>query len=75
MFALMVGAEVQGGQVIGASDAHVMGPESEGFSPDDVAATFYRNIGIDPKSENHTETGCPVQLVRNGRSLSRVFTG
>jgi len=75
MFSLMAGAEVRGGQVIGASDANGMGPESEGFSPDDVAATFYRNIGIDPQSENHTETGRPIQLVRNGRAISRVFTG
>ncbi|TVP99534.1 MAG: DUF1501 domain-containing protein [Planctomycetaceae bacterium] len=74
MFMLMAGGGVRGGQVIGESDATASAPLHEAFSPDDVAASFYRNLGIDPEIEFHTETGRPITLVRNGRVIERLFS-
>lgn len=75
MFALMAGGDVQGGQVLGATDATASEPADGGWTPDDVAASFYRNIGIDPHKEYHIDTGRPIQLIRNGRPIDRLFTG
>lgn len=73
MFMLMAGGGVRGGQVIGESDATASAPLHEAFSPDDVAASYYHNLGIDPNIEFHTETGRPITLVRNGRVIERLF--
>lgn len=74
MFMLMAGGGVRGGQVIGASDEKGMGPKEKGYSPDDVAASFYTTLGIDPKKEYHTSTGRPVMIVRDGTPI-RQLTG
>jgi hypothetical protein len=74
MFMLMAGGRVQGGQVIGASDETAAGPANESISPDDVAASFYHNLGIDHKQEFHTETGRPITLVRDGDVVNQLFS-
>jgi hypothetical protein len=48
-------------------------PAHEGYRPDDVAATFYQAIGIDPKKEYHTTTGRPITLVREGRVIEKLL--
>lgn len=70
--ALLAGGAVRTGQVIGASDDKAAEPVGKGYSPDDLAATFYRHIGIDPQREFHTDTGRPVLLVRDGRVIPGV---
>lgn len=73
MFVLMAGGGFKAGQVIGASDEKGMVPASEGYSPDDVAASFYRNLGIDHTKEYHEATGRPVMIVRNGNVIPELF--
>ncbi|HRJ09009.1 MAG TPA: DUF1501 domain-containing protein [Prosthecobacter sp.] len=75
MFSLMAGGAVHGGQVLGATDATASEPTDGGWSPDDIAASFYRNIGIDPHREYHIDTGRPIQLIRNGKPIEQIFTG
>ena len=73
MFALLAGAEIRGGQVVGSTDARAQGPENEGFSPDDLAATFLKNIGINPGKEYLANVGRPITLIRNGTPIHAVF--
>jgi hypothetical protein len=73
MFMLMAGGGVKGGQVIGESDATASAPKNDAISPDDVAASFYHNLGIDPAMEFQTETGRPITLVRDGKVISSLF--
>ena len=68
--ALLAGGKIKGGQVIGATDEKAAEPVDVGYSPDDLAATFYQHIGINPKREFHTATGRPVMLVRNGNTIA-----
>ncbi|WP_146524745.1 DUF1501 domain-containing protein [Novipirellula artificiosorum] len=75
MFMLMAGGAVRGGQVIGESDDTGSGPRHEGISPDDVAASFYHNLGIDPTMEYESGTGRPITLVRNGTVIQSLFSG
>jgi hypothetical protein len=69
MFMLMAGGGVAGGRVLGASDEKGMGPADNGYAPDDVAASFYTLLGIDPRKEYHTATGRPVMIVRDGTPI------
>jgi len=73
MFMLMAGGHVKPGQVIGASNANGTEPEGKGYSPDDVAASFYHNLGINPHHEYQTRTGRPVMIVRDGRVIQDLF--
>ncbi|MEM1228285.1 MAG: DUF1501 domain-containing protein [Planctomycetota bacterium] len=74
MFMLMAGGGVGGGQVIGESDDSASGPRHEAITPDDVAASFYHNLGIDPTTEYHSNTGRPITLVRDGRVIESLFS-
>jgi len=73
MFMLMGGGGIEGGRVLGESDAKATLPANEGFSPDDVAATFYKGLGINPSKEYHTNTGRPVMIVREGTVINELF--
>ena len=72
-FPLMAGGDVQVGQAIGETDDIVSAPVGEGFTPDDLAASFFRNIGIDPQTKYQTNVGRPVTLVRDGRPIQQLF--
>jgi hypothetical protein len=74
MFMLMAGGNVRGGQVIGESDETAAGPAHEAIKPEDVAASFYHNLGIDHKQEFQTETGRPITLVRDGEIIPQLFS-
>jgi uncharacterized protein (DUF1501 family) len=73
MFMLMAGGGIQGGRVLGESDDKATLPAAEGFSPDDVAASFYHGLGIDHQKEYHTDSGRPVMIVRNGTVIRDLF--
>jgi hypothetical protein len=73
MFMIMAGGGIRGGRVIGASDEKAMAPASQAITPDDVAASFYHNLGIDPKKEYQTNTGRPVMIVRDGNVMPELF--
>ncbi len=75
MFALMAGGDARGGQAIGASDDKAAEPAGDGFKPDDLAASFYRNIGIDHRKEYRTDIGRPVMRVRGGSVIEPLFAG
>ncbi len=72
MFCLLAGGGMQGGQVVGASDAKGEGPRDRVISPDDVAATFYHALGVDHTKEYHTPTGRPVMIVRHGKLIPEL---
>jgi hypothetical protein len=75
MFVLLAGGGVNGGQVIGASDAKGEAPaDGNGMSPDDVAASFYHTLGIDAAKEYRSPTGRPVAIVRHGTLIHKLFS-
>ncbi|MFO0844794.1 MAG: DUF1501 domain-containing protein [Gemmataceae bacterium] len=70
---LFAGAGVRGGQVIGRSDASAAFPATP-YSPDDVGATVYDVLGLDPTSEVRDRLDRPVQLNR-GEVIRPLVTG
>jgi hypothetical protein len=65
--------KVRGGQAIGATDAIASELVDGGFSSDDLAASFFHNIGIDSKTEFRASVGRPVTLVRDGSPIRPLF--
>ena len=74
MFMLMAGGGIPGGQIIGQTDPLGAGPVGDGYSPDDVAASFYTRLGIDPRDEYQTPTGRPVMIVRDGTPIPELVS-
>jgi uncharacterized protein (DUF1501 family) len=73
-FTLFAGAGVRGGQVIGRSDRIGAYPATTPFTPDDLGATVYQVLDINPGSEVHDRQGRPVVLNR-GEVMRALFTG
>jgi len=73
MFMLMAGGGVRGGQVIGESDDKASMPRHEAITPDDAAASFYHNLGIDHTQEYQSNTGRPITIVRDGNVIPQLF--
>ncbi len=71
---LFAGAGVRGGQVIGKSDKNGGYPSTTPYSPDDIGATVYSVLGIDPHTEVRDRLGRPVQLNR-GQIIQPLFDG
>jgi uncharacterized protein (DUF1501 family) len=62
---LFAGAGVRGGQVVGRSDSTAAYPVTQAYSPDDLGATVYEALGIDPSvAEVKDRLDRPVQLNR-----------
>jgi hypothetical protein len=74
MFCLLAGGGMRGGQIIGESDATAAGPKSEAITPDDVAASFFKSLGIDTSKEYYTPSGRPVMIVRHGTPLPQLWS-
>jgi hypothetical protein len=70
---LMGGGGVQGGRVIGASDKWAAHPAHSPFGPEDMAATLYHLLGLDPMGEMHTSEGRPIMLANNGRVMTDLL--
>jgi hypothetical protein len=73
-FGLFAGAGVRGGQVIGRSDRIGAYPATTPYAPDDVGATVYHVLGVDPAAEVRDRQGRPVRLNR-GEVIQTLFTG
>ena len=73
-FGVFAGAGVQPGQVIGKSDETASYPVTRAYSPDDLGATVYNILGIDPESEVRDRLNRPVQL-NHGEMIEPLFSG
>jgi hypothetical protein len=59
---LLAGGGIAGGQVFGASDRQAAYPVLHPVTPEDLAATIYTRLGIDPHRTLSTPEGRPVPL-------------
>ncbi|MBL8815802.1 MAG: DUF1501 domain-containing protein [Planctomyces sp.] len=73
-FGLFAGAGVRGGQVLGTSDEIGAYPATTAWSPDDVGATIYQALGIDPHSTVRDRLGRPVHL-NTGTPIDALYSG
>ena len=69
---LLAGGGVKRGFVHGASDKSGAYPAEDPVRPDDLAATIYAALGIDPHTEVRTTADRPV-LIADGKPVMEVF--
>jgi uncharacterized protein (DUF1501 family) len=67
------GGGIKGGMVVGKSDARAERPASEPFGPEDLAATMYHLLDINPEDEFYTPEGRPVKIVNNGKVIQELI--
>jgi hypothetical protein len=71
---VFAGGGVRGGQVIGKSDKLAAHPVTRSYSPDDIGATVYHALGVDPASEVRDRQDRPVRL-NTGQVIAALYTG
>jgi uncharacterized protein (DUF1501 family) len=69
----MGGGGIKGGRVVGKSDSRAEKPASDPFGPEDLCATMYHQLGIDPDDEFYTPEGRPVKIVNNGKVIEELL--
>jgi hypothetical protein len=67
---LLAGGGIAGGRVIGATNPRGERPASDPVGPEDLAATIFRCLNIDPDKVFHTPEGRPVKVVNDGEAIS-----
>ena len=67
------GGGIQGGRVIGKTDDRAEKPADDPQGPEDLAATIYRCMGLDPEEEFHTPEGRPIKIVNGGRTIQALI--
>jgi len=70
--ALLAGAGMPRGAVIGKTDAKGDSPADRPVTPSDLAATVYTALGIDPNYQYETPDGRPIRLVDGGKPLAEL---
>jgi uncharacterized protein (DUF1501 family) len=69
---LFAGAGVRGGQVIGSSDRLAAEPKDRPVTPQEIAATVYHTLGVDPGTRVPESTGEMIPLVE-ARPIVEMF--
>jgi hypothetical protein len=69
---MMAGGGVQGGAIFGQSDAKGAYPASDPVGPEDIAATLYWALGIDPHAEVFDTQNRPL-AISTGDPIERIF--
>jgi hypothetical protein len=73
MSVVLAGGGFKRGYAHGTTDAQGMAPALDPCTPDDVSATLFHTLGIDPHQELMTPTARPVQLFREGKILPKLL--
>ncbi len=69
---LLAGGGVKGGYVYGSSDSHAMYPDEHPVKPEDLAATLFYLMGIDPETEIMDRNDRPLPI--GGRPVLDVVS-
>jgi len=70
---LLSGGGLRMGQVIGATNSKAEYPAEQPHTPQDLLATIYRHLGIDPSSTLTDHSGRPVYILDSGRPIADLM--
>lgn len=71
-FALFAGGGLRMGQAIGATDARAERPTTSPYSTQNVFATLYHVLGIDPQTTIPDHSGRPMYLLDDPRQIAEL---
>jgi hypothetical protein len=69
----MAGGGITPGAIYGASDRIGASPAADPVTPDDVAATMFRALGIDPTTGFHDALNRPLPIAA-GKPITKIFS-
>jgi hypothetical protein len=69
----LAGAGIKGGRVVGATDKLGVEIADRPITVPDLFCTFCKALGIDPRHENQSDVGRPLQIVEGGQVVKEVF--
>ncbi len=72
-FALIAGGGMRMGQVIGATDARAESPKTRPYNPQNILATIYHVLGIDPALTFPDHSGRPRQLLDDHERIKELI--
>jgi uncharacterized protein (DUF1501 family) len=72
-FALMAGGGLRMGQVIGATDPRGENPRGRAYTPQNVLATLYHVLGIDPATTINDHQGRPIYLLDDRDKVAELI--
>lgn len=72
--AMVAGAGIPGGRLYGESDGTASSPKEKPVHPNDLLATVYYALGVDPNQEIHNHLNQPRDLVK-GKPLLDLWVG
>jgi hypothetical protein len=70
---LLAGGGIQGGRVIGTTDAGGTEVEDRPVTVPDLLQTFCKSLGINPAHENIASNGRPIKIVDGGSPVGELF--
>jgi len=73
MAVVLAGGGFKKGYAHGTTDAQGMAAANEPCTPDDVSATIFKQLGIDPHQELMTPSNRPIQLFREGKVVEKLL--
>jgi hypothetical protein len=73
MAVVLAGGGFKKGYAHGTTDREGMAPATDPCTPDDLATTLFRCLGIDHHTELMTPTNRPIQLFREGKVIEKLL--
>ena len=71
--ALVSGGGLRMGQVVGATNSKAEHPTEHPYSPQDLLATIYRHLGIDPHQTFTDFAGRPIPILSDGAPIRELI--
>ena len=73
MSVLIAGGGVQGGRIIGSTDAKAERPKDRPLTPSDLHATIFHVLGVDQHVTFPDFAGRPTSIIEQGNVISELF--
>ena len=70
--ALVSGGGLKMGQVVGATNSKAEFPTKSPYTPQDLLATIYRHLGIDPQRPFNDFAGRPIPILPSGKPIREL---
>jgi Protein of unknown function (DUF1501) len=72
MSLIVAGGGMQVGQIVGSTDSKGAHPKDRPLSPNDLWATMYQHLGIDPEKTFPDHTGRPMAILPHGEPIREL---
>ena len=73
MFCLLGGGGIRGGQVVGSTDAKGYRPLTRAVTPENIHATIYKLLGIDPQLKLLDPSGRPTPILEDPTPIHELI--